>query len=516
MHRRFKTAQSLNGSGIFAAAVVAGSILLTLLLAHAAWVQGDRHRLERHVDRLLEATRLVATQSTRALNDSLRLTTARCSADDLTELRVLAFQSQHIRDIGRVEDGRVLCTAAWGVLPHPPLLPEPTRRATAYRFWSVGSTLVDRRISTDMVAAGDAILFVAPDWFGDIARLDPRTSSIVTTRDRRHVMRAWGSEATILPGAREEPWHDLGSARVQLACDDDYDLCVMARTRGSGLADASLQSVLGLCLLGGLAGMGINSMMGASRRRRASLEARLARVIRTDRLHMVYQPLRRLSDRGLVGFEALVRWTTSSGDDVPPEVFVRMAEQTGLGRALARQVVAKAFAEMAPTLQRDSGLYLGINLTAEDLLDMQFHDYLDAQAALHGIAAASIVLEITERSTAMRDDLVRNIHLLRAKGYRFYIDDFGTGYSSLDYLAALPLDAVKIDKLFTQAAGSDSVVGQIFEPMCTMAHALRVGIVVEGVETEQQAEHVCRLAPQAIGQGWLLGRPVAVQDLPTT
>ncbi len=517
MHRiRVTPAHSLTRSGLLAAAIVAGSILLTMLLAHAAWVQGDRHRLERHVERLLDATRVLATQSNHALNGSLRLRTERCSAHDLTELRVLAFQSDHIRDIGRVAEDRVLCTAAWGVLPHRPLLPEPTRRSRRYRFWSIGATPVDHRISTDMIAAGDAILFVAPDWFGNIAEADRRMASMVTTRDGQHVMRAWGDTTPLMPGATEEPWHDFGPTRVQRACDDDYDLCAMASLRASGLWGGSLQAVLGLCLLGGLAGVGVNSLLGASRRRRASLEARLTRVIRYDRLRVVYQPLRRLSDRGLVGFEALVRWTTASGDDVPPDVFVRLAEASGLGRSLARQVVRKAFTEMAPVLRADAGLYLGINLTAEDLLDAQFHEYLDEQAAHHGIAATSVVLEITERSTAMRDDLVRNIRHLRAKGYRFCIDDFGTGYSSLDYLATLPLDAVKIDKLFTQAAGSDSVVGQIFEPMCTMAMALRVGIVVEGIETEQQARHVCRVAPQAIGQGWLLGRPVAIDDLPKT
>ena len=472
MHRiRVTPAHSLTRSGLLAAAIVAGSILLTMLLAHAAWVQGDRHRLERHVERLLDATRVLATQSNHALNGSLRLRTERCSAHDLTELRVLAFQSDHICDIGRVAEDRVLC---------------------------------------------NAILFVAPDWFGNIAEADRRMASMVTTRDGQHVMRAWGDTTPLMPGATEEPWHDFGPTRVQRACDDDYDLCAMASLRASGLWGGSLQAVLGLCLLGGLAGVGVNSLLGASRRRRASLEARLTRVIRYDRLRVVYQPLRRLSDRGLVGFEALVRWTTASGDDVPPDVFVRLAETSGLGRSLARQVVRKAFTEMAPVLRADAGLYLGINLTAEDLLDAQFHEYLDEQAAHHGIAATSVVLEITERSTAMRDDLVRNIRHLRAKGYRFCIDDFGTGYSSLDYLATLPLDAVKIDKLFTQAAGSDSVVGQIFEPMCTMAMALRVGIVVEGIETEQQARHVCRVAPQAIGQGWLLGRPVAIDDLPKT
>ena len=501
-------------SDLAAAAVVVGSMLLTLLLAHGVGVQGDRNRLERHVERLLEATLTVAREGTHALDRSVRLRTARCSADDLTELRVLAFQSRSIRDIGRLEDGRVQCTAAWGVLPHQPLLPEPTRRAASHRFWSIGPAVVDRRVSTDMIAAGDAILFVAPDWFANAAPLDQRTVSVVTTGDGRRVLRAWGDDVqrgAVPAGPR---WYDLASVGAHQACDDGYDVCVVASIRRSGLAGASMQLLLGLCLLGTLAGVGINSLLGLSRRRRASLEARLTRAIREERLQVVYQPLRRLSDRGLVGFEALARWTTSSGDHVPPDVFVRMAERIGLGQALARQVVGKVFAEMAPTLQRDGHLYVSINLAAADLLDARFHAYLDAQAARHGVSPHNVVLELTERSTAVRDDLARSIQQLRASGYRFYVDDFGTGYASLDYLAALPLDAVKIDKLFTQAVGSDSVVGQIFEPICTMARVLDVDIVVEGLETEEQATHVARLAPEAIGQGWLLGRPVPLDALP--
>ena len=495
---------------------VCASILATLLLGHIAYVQADRGRLERHVARLLEATMAVAHESTVAINSSIRLETTRCDADDLVELRVQAFRSRVIRDIGRIQDGRLLCTAAWGVLADAPALPEPTRRAASHHFWSAGPALLDRRISTDMIAAGDTILFVAPDWFGGAAHLDARTSSVVTTRNRRHVLRAWGTDIAPTTRAAEEAWYDLGTVRGHVACDEDYDLCAIARTRGSGLIAASPQVLLGLVLLGGLAGLGINSLLGISRRRRATLQARLARALHRNRLHMAYQPLRKMSDRSLVGFEALARWTTSAGDSVPPDVFVPMAERSGLGRLLSRQIVEKVLADVAPVLREAPHLHISINVAAGDLLDPQFHACLDAQVARHGIAAGSVVLELTERSTAGRDDLVRNIGLLRERGYLFHVDDFGTGYSSLDYLASLPLDAVKIDRLFTQAAGSDSVMGRIFEPICRMAQALGVRVVVEGIENEAQAAYVARVAPEAIGQGWLFGRPGPACDLRTT
>jgi len=494
--------------------MIVGCVALTLLLAHMIRLQSDRHRVENHAERVLDAAVSTARESIDTFRQSLRLQTEPCSPEDLKELRVLAFRSNDIRDVGRIQDDRVLCTGAWGPLATPLALPPPTRITDSHQFWSEGPSIVDSRISTDMLSAGGVILFVAPTWFDDAARLDEHIHSVVTTHDRSQVLRATADDVGHIRERRSSTWYDLGTERVADACSDAYNLCVVARTRASGLAALMPHLILGLCLLGGFAGLGVNSLLGHSRRRRATLESQLARALRDDGLDMEYQPLRRLSDRRLVGFEALARWTTEDGNRVSPDVFVRMAERDGLGRDLARQVVRKTFSELAPRLAAGDALYISINLTADDLVDRDFQTYLDAQAALHDVRADNVVVEITERSTATRDDLIRSIHELRARGYRFYIDDFGTGYSSLDYLADLPLDAVKIDRLFTQAAGSDSVLAQIFEPICTMAHALEVGIVVEGVETEEQLRHVQAVAPDAIGQGWLLGRPVPVDRLP--
>lgn len=496
--------------------MVVACISLTLLLAHIMRLQSDTRRLENHAARVLETAVNTAAESIDTLRHSLGLHTTPCSAEDLKELRVLAFRSTDIRDVGRIDGDQVLCTGAWGALPAPLKLPPPTRVANSHRFWSEGPSIIDPRISTDMLAAGGVMLFVAPSWFDNVAHLDSRVQAIVTTHDRAEVLRATGADLDQYRDDHRTAPYDLHTERVVDICSDTYNLCVVALNRSAGIASLMPHAIVGLCLLGGLAGVGLNSLLGYSRRRRATLESQLTRALRGDGLHMEYQPLRRVSDQRLVGFEALARWTTEDGDRVTPDVFVRMAERIGLGRDLARQVVRKTFAELAPRLAGEAPLYVGINLTADDLIDRHFLTYLDTQASKHGVETHHVVVEITERSTATRDDLIRSIRQLRARGYQIYIDDFGTGYSSLDYLADLPLDAVKIDKLFTQAVGSDSVLAPIFEPICTMARALNLGIVAEGIETEEQLRHVVALAPHAVGQGWLLGRPMPVDRLPTT
>lgn len=101
----------------------------------------------------------------------------------------------------------------------------------------------------------------------------------------------------------------------------------------------------------------------------------------------------------------------------------------------------------------------------------------------------------------------------RASGYRFFIDDFGTGYSSLAYLAELPIDGIKIDRMFTKAIGKEAVSSTIVEKICSIANELGVRLIVEGVEEQQQADHILRLHPQAVGQGWLFGRPMTAGAL---
>jgi sensor c-di-GMP phosphodiesterase-like protein len=103
---------------------------------------------------------------------------------------------------------------------------------------------------------------------------------------------------------------------------------------------------------------------------------------------------------------------------------------------------------------------------------------------------------------------VETIHQLRRRGHSIHIDDFGTGYSSLSYLHDLSVDAIKIDRSFTQSIGTEAVTVAILPQILAMAQALNLLVIVEGIETEQQAEYFAIHSQPVLAQGWLFGRPV--------
>jgi sensor c-di-GMP phosphodiesterase-like protein len=139
---------------------------------------------------------------------------------------------------------------------------------------------------------------------------------------------------------------------------------------------------------------------------------------------------------------------------------------------------------------------------------------LESQLGQAGVAASSLMIEVTESSTARSPKAKETIQALRQRGHRIQIDDFGTGYSSLSYLQDLAIDGIKIDKSFTQAIGTEAVTVGIIPLILAMAESLRLQVTVEGVETQQQAAYFA--LPGAgkpfLGQGWLYGRPTPVED----
>ena len=126
-----------------------------------------------------------------------------------------------------------------------------------------------------------------------------------------------------------------------------------------------------------------------------------------------------------------------------------------------------------------------------------------------GVMPQSLIIEITESSTARQEVVRETIRQLRQDGFHVYIDDFGTGYSSLAYLHELSVDAIKIDRSFTQAIGTKAVTVTVLPQIMAMADALRLDVVVEGIETEEQAAYFMDLAKPHRAQGWLFGAPVA-------
>jgi len=238
----------------------------------------------------------------------------------------------------------------------------------------------------------------------------------------------------------------------------------------------------------------------------------LRRAIARDRLRVVYQPIVDLASRRIVGAEALARWTDEEGSTVGPDVFVRIAEQRGFVGEITRLVLRHVLRDFSGTLRSRSGFRVSINVAAADLADPGFPALLDTSMERAAVPAAALAIEITESSTALRDLAMETIRSLRRRGHSVHIDDFGTGYSSLAYLHELSVDAIKIDRSFTQAIGTGSVGVAILPQILAMAEALNLSVIVEGVETGEQADYFVAGPRPIFAQGWLFGRPISSEE----
>lgn len=500
---------------LVAVAAVFG-VLVALALAQFAVQAFYADRVASYATAVLDQASAVSRASIASLRSERRVSGALCSDEDLAELRHARFQSEYLYDLGRVQDGRIVCTAEWGRIPNAVALPPPHRREpNGDELWRDVPHPMDGRVSVDMARNGAVIVFTGPRVFKVFETPPDGYSSLLLTRDGQYVFRRFG-DTSWLDGVFESPppGHGVLSSRLtRVACAEGLDLCVVAAVSHVNILQQPIPTWIGIAGIGALAGGSFAQMLVMRRMMKSSLPQQVRRAVASGRLHPVYQPLVSIRDRRMVGAEALARLTDDEGMPIAPDVFIPIAEEIGLIGSITHIVIHEALTEMRPRLTDASGFYLSINLTAADVADPGLRDYLDAETARIGVARERVVLEITERSTAEHGRLLEGITRLRASGYRFFIDDFGTGYSSLAYLAELPIDGIKIDRMFTMAIGKEAVSSTIVEKICSIADELGVRLVVEGVEEQQQADHILRLHPGAIGQGWLFGRPMAAGAL---
>jgi diguanylate cyclase (GGDEF)-like protein/PAS domain S-box-containing protein len=246
-------------------------------------------------------------------------------------------------------------------------------------------------------------------------------------------------------------------------------------------------------------------------RLRTETELRLAVGAGEFELH--YQPIFRLPGRELLGVEALVRWNHPVRGLVAASDFIELAEECGLIVELGRWVFEQACRQSDRWCRNGVRLNMAVNLSAAQLVDPAETERLATTLAESGADPSLLCLEITE--TALMPDVkrsLRRLERLKGLGLRLAIDDFGTGYSSLTYLQRFPIDAVKIDKSFVDGLATDRQDTQIVEAIVSLAGALRLTTVAEGVETDQQLDALVALGCDA-AQGYLLGRPMTVEQI---
>jgi sensor c-di-GMP phosphodiesterase-like protein len=193
-------------------------------------------------------------------------------------------------------------------------------------------------------------------------------------------------------------------------------------------------------------------------------------------------------------------------------VFVNLAMERGFVGLITELVIRRSLRDFAETLRIYPDFQLSINVAAADLADPAFLPMLEENVTQARVVPRSLAIEITESSAVRYAVAMETILLLRHRGYAVHLDDFGTGYSSLAYLNELSVDAIKIDRSFTRAIGTDSVIGSIMPQILAIAEALHLEVIVEGIETEPQVAYFANASGRLYAQGWLFGHPVSIDE----
>ncbi|PBB44832.1 bifunctional diguanylate cyclase/phosphodiesterase [Mesorhizobium sp. WSM3866] len=248
--------------------------------------------------------------------------------------------------------------------------------------------------------------------------------------------------------------------------------------------------------------------MGAETRDRRAMEHDLRQAVARGEFRLVYQPQKEISSGKMIGFEALIRWHHPERGNIPPSVFIPVAEDSGTIAQIGEWVLATACEE---AVRWKNPLTIAVNVSAVQLHNPNFSRKVHEILLRSGLPAGRLELEVTE--TALIKDMPRALATLRqvkALGIRVAMDDFGTGYSSLSNLRAFPFDKIKIDGSFIKSVDRNGQVAAIVRAVLGLGRGLGLPVLAEGVETLDELRFL-DAEDCEIGQGYYLGRPSPIE-----
>ncbi|WP_050464887.1 EAL domain-containing protein [Herbaspirillum autotrophicum] len=485
---------------------VAGAAIPLTLSFYLSWnhaLQARQEKLAHIANKAIVRTNQVLNEVNQALHTMADLRQPACSDAHIRQMRMIAIDNRSVEEVRYVEGGLLKCTS-WGIPretgSHPATdvvlsngmhatlgvvsAASGGKQMTGLHYLA-HHVLIDPARFVDVIADGDIQLAVAT--------ADGSVLGSVNVPDPQRIRQL------LLHPERSQTEQDL------FAQVGDRELVAIAlESRSSVLVSLQQEQTL-LLPVGVILAALLVGLVGWRLQQRLSPLGELTIAVQQREFVVHYQPLMELSSGACIGAEALVRWQRQDGSMVRPDLFIPLAEQSGLILPITDQVVAAVVSDLQAMLSHDKQLHVAVNVCADDIRSGRILEVVYRALEGTGIASPQIWLEATERGFIDIDAACITLTKARQGGHRIAIDDFGTGYSSLSCLQGLPLDALKIDKSFIDTIGTEAATSSVTPHIIAMAKTLSLKVVAEGVETQAQADCLLALGVD-YAQGWLYGK----------
>jgi len=496
---------------VFVLVALVGTVLLFGLVTWFLWresVGAEQKRVADMAQTLGMNTEQLVEGAKSTLDRLDRLPQHSCSKVHLKAMEKAAVEHPYIRAVSYWHAAKRLCSV--GFLQTAPLMPrraDHIYKSGVIAWWPSSQTKADG-VELFLMRYGSHELAIDPRMLLQTAPLKGYQIGLWVQGLRMAVKPVDANlpaPSSLNEGLTVDRKHDRLLSRFSL--DTIFPIDIVVAEPMSSFWDRYRQT-LGIAVLVGLALAGL-WVYGIWRygRYRMSLTAELREALRKNLIRVHYQPVIDLSNGYCVGAEALARWRREDGKYVSQEVFIRVAEEAGLGAMLTQRVLETTLRELGGLLREHPRLAINLNLAPEDLKSSTFQEFMRISLDKAGVAPQSIKLEITERALVNSADVRARIRSFRESGHQVAVDDFGTGYSSLSYLESFELDTLKIDKSFVNVIGREAVTSHVIFHVIEMAKDLGLQIVAEGTETLDQVQWLQQQGVQ-YGQGFYFSKPL--------
>ena len=505
----------LRWPGIAYLALLAASISVFLAGAHVAATALIETQRSRQLDELTETalrrSEVAVDYGIATLDDLIRRGPMKCDAVALQVVRLHVYQRGTVKDIRAVnQDGSVICSAYSetlefdrGWVHRNDMLPAKDEAVRLFRvdqfFGSALGVLKDADASSAVVAVLGINAYLYDVMPAEL-------------RDHSEVVLELRNAQTVAQYTSPTQQGTLQKTITFAKESDRYPLRTTIRVEADAFNQWHQEPYFPIMALALVLGIAFGLLLASAATRPRSPVAELDRALAAREFKPYLQPVFNMRTGAIVGCEALARWVHSDGTVSPPSRFIQLAESSGRIVPMTWQIVAGALNELQPVLKRDKNFKVSVNIVPHHLTVPGFVDRLREVVAQSKVSPRQVVLELTERDEL--EDLAKVasvIGTLRDFGFKIAIDDVGIGHSGLSHIQRLGANLIKIDKFFVDSIGRDTTAVAIVEMLVRLARELKMNVLAEGVETEEQVSALLACEVEE-GQGYVVSPPLPADE----